>query len=91
MFAFEQTESEDETFDTICHLRDAAESMEIDTTALAFGLSADLETEQLQTIREQLESALAKSLAETERLKIPPCHIGPYGGGICTICGKPQP
>ena len=91
MYEFSQSYSEENEYSSCVHLRDAAESIGIDTDALAFGLSEDMESEQLATIREAIEEEIKAELERQELAKMPACTIGPYANGICTICGKREP
>ena len=92
MFGFNQNQnfSQDEGFAVASHLRDTALELGLDVSA-AFGLSADMEAEQLAGIQATLQAAIQEAIAEENRNRLPTCHIGPYANGICTICGLLQP
>lgn len=91
MFNFNQSETESADFETVVHLRDAAESLGIDSTAFAFGLDETADSETLESIRSALIAAIAESERLAELRKRPPCYIGPYSGGRCEICGLADP
>jgi len=91
MFGYDTEFEEENDFGTVSHLRDFADELGVDTT-IAFGLSEDLESEQLASIGQELKAAIEEELARIADLaKRPACHIGPYADGICTICGGRQP
>lgn len=67
MFNFTETFEEDTEFGFCNELRDVAEELGIDTSSLAFGLSAEMDTDQLLTIKAALEEAIEQSNQETLR------------------------
>lgn len=94
MFQFDQQFNEQNDLAVCTHLRDYAIELGLHPH-VAFGLDATMEAEQLAEIKRALEEAIAEEKArrqrEEERAAYPPCYIGPYSGGFCTICGGRQP
>ena len=90
MLNFSENFEAENDFITCSHLRDFAEEIGIDT-GCAFGLSEDLEAEQLASIKVALQEAIEAEQAKLELEKRHACYIGPYEAGICTICGGRQP
>lgn len=95
MFNYERNFDEENLYGTISHLQDYGESeLGIDLSGMTMGLSEDMEAEQLQSIKAEIEAAIKaeiERLRKIEEAKWPACHIGPYAGGRCTICGGRQP
>lgn len=87
MFQFSQEFEQEYGFQSCVHLRDKLDELGMDTSC-AFGLSEDMEQEQLQAIEAALKAELEQAKQEREAWA---CHIGPYAGGICTICGGREP
>ena len=90
MYEFSQSFTEDNDYSACVHLRDFADELGVDTS-WAIGLSEDMEEEQLATLRASIEEEIQAELERLELAKRPACSIGPYAGGICTICGGREP
>ena len=88
MFNYQTDFDNENDFSSVTHLRDFADSLDLDTSA-AFGLSAEMDAEQLASVRHELQEAIDAKLAELNAL--PSCHLGPYANNICTICGGREP
>jgi len=70
------------------------EDTEVEQVAIIETALQEMIEEELEQTRMLQVAALkdAKKKAEAEsRAKRTACHIGPYAGGICTICGGSEP
>lgn len=90
MFEFAQNTETQTLFESVTHLQDTLAGLEVESP-LAFGISVDMELEQLQSVKQLLEEALAEAKKQAKMLELPECHIGPYANQICTICGMREP
>lgn len=87
----QQVDSESETtFGTCQHFQDAASALGINS-GVCFGLSPEMDVEQLQSISDALQAAIEAEVQARALADRHVCTIGPYDGGICTICGGRQP
>lgn len=89
-FAFDNQFETQELLQTVNHLVDTANELELELP-FSFAVDQEMEAEQLQTVQQLLLEAIEEELKQQELLKRPPCHIGPYADGRCTICGLAQP
>jgi hypothetical protein len=93
-FNFVQEFNNQQIMESITHLQDALTDFGVESP-LAFGVTEDMELEQLQAaetlLKEAVEEALRQEAVQRKRMQIPPCDIGPYADGFCTICGKREP
>jgi hypothetical protein len=90
MFTFKQNQQFGQSLESVTHLLDYANQIGINTQYI-IGIDQTTEQETLNTVAAQLEAMIQEVQAELELQERGVCSIGPYAGGICTICGGRQP
>lgn len=90
MFNYDNEFSEEQKtgFQHCEHLRDTALSLGVDCSA--FLITQDLEAESFAAIAAALRESIAEACLMDQRNREPECHIGPFAGNYCEICGLRQ-